>query len=147
MEHRQNLPTDMMCRRIPLPLRSRFLLFGTTVTITTNCAPILRAATAAGLVRTDADELPGMKWEIIGMPAPSAVEDWECNVTLGNHSLYLSMGREQWFAFDLETCDGAGFVAVSDSDVVRDTNAELYFLAVAHNVGAGLRKWSGEWLL
>ncbi|HZD47723.1 MAG TPA: hypothetical protein VE178_03155 [Silvibacterium sp.] len=140
MEHRQDEPTDMMCRRIPLPLCGRFLLFGTTVAITTNYEPIMRATNAAGLVRlTDKDELPGMKWEIVAIPGASLSEDWDCNVTVGNHSLYLSMGREQWFAFDLETGNGAGFVVASDSGTLTDTNAELYLLAVACNVGAGLR--------
>ena len=140
MTARQNLPTDMMCRRIPLSLCGHFLLYGTTVTITTNSESILRGAEAAGFMPlSDTDHSPDVKWEIVGMPCVSFVADWECNVMLGNDSLYLSMGAEQWFAFDLETRDGAGFVALPDSVTTTETNAELYMLTVACNAGAALR--------
>jgi len=141
MAERQDLPTDMMCRRIPLPLCGHFVLHGTTVTIATNSEPILRAAEAAGFaILSDTDKFPGVKCEIVGTRGMSFVEDWESNVMLGNDSLYLSMGPEQWFAFDFETGEGAGFFAQSDSVTDTETNAELYLLTVACNVGAALRR-------
>jgi hypothetical protein len=139
MKSQDYAPTDMMYRRTPLPLRGRFWLRGTTVTITTNQKSVLLAAEAADFVPvTDTNQLSNMSWEIVGMPAGPLNSDWECNVTLGNHSLFLSMGLEQWFAFDLETYGGAGFVVIGDSNSGRDTNAELYLLAIAHNIGTSL---------
>jgi hypothetical protein len=131
-------PTDMMCRRTPLLLRERFLWFDTTMMICTDSAAILHAAEKVGFVRwRGPEEEPSMRWEIASVhPRAATVKDWECKVTLDAHSLYLSMGLEQWFAFDLETGDGAGFV-ISDSN--RPLNVELYLRAVAYNVGACLR--------
>jgi len=136
-----HLPTDMMCRRTPLDLCECFLFFGTTVTINTNCASVLRGAKEAGFAPLlDRKRRPGIGWEIVGTQSGTApVEDWKCKVTLDDHTLYLSMGSEQWFAFDLETYEGAGFVVVSDPDRPSDPNAGLYVLALASNVGAWLR--------
>jgi hypothetical protein len=133
-------PTDMMRRRTPLALRGRFHWFGTTVTIRTDSPAVLNAAEEAGLeLPGNSEEEPGMRWEIASVqPGATAAENWECKATLDAHSLYLSMGPEQWFAFDLETGDGAGFV-VSDPGRLNDPNAELYLLAIAYNVGACLR--------
>jgi hypothetical protein len=135
-----DLPTDMMCRRSALDLCGRFLFLGSTVTISTNCASILVAAQQAGFVLLSGTEQgPGMRWEIVGTPSGAVmVEDWECNETLDDHALYLSMGPEQWFALDLDTYEGAGFVVVSDPDRPRDPNAGLYLLAVAYKVEACL---------
>lgn len=139
MGSQNHAPTDMMYRRTPLALRGTFWLRGATVTITTNQKSVLLAAEAADFVPvSDTNQLSNMSWEIAGMPGESPNSDWECNVTLGNHSLFLSMGLEQWFAFDLETYSGAGFVVIADSNSGRDTNAELYLLAIAHNVGTSL---------
>jgi len=136
-----HLPTDMMCRRTPLDLCGRFLFLGTTVRISTNCASVLLAAKEAGFVPLRGTEQePEMKWEIVGTLSSAApVDDWECNETLDDHTLYLSMGPEQWFAFDLETHEGAGFVVVSIPDRPGAPNVGLYLLAVAYNVGARLQ--------
>ena len=80
-----------------------------------------------------------MKWEIVGTPGVALAANWECEVTLSNHSLYLSMGPEQWFAFDLETLDGAGFFLIHDSHPDGDRNAEQYLTSIASNLGASLR--------
>src|SRR5271170_2926536 len=100
-----HLPTDMMCRRTALDLCGCFLFFGTTVTISTNCASILAAAREAGFVPlSGTGQEPCMNWEIVGTLAGAPmIEDWECNETLDNHTVYLSMGSEQWFAFDRDT--------------------------------------------
>ena len=136
-----HLPTDMMCRRTSLDLCGRFSLFETTITISTNCASILVAAEEAGFVPLRGSERePGIRWEIAcTLPGAAMVEGWECKATRDDHSLYLSMGPEQWFAFDLETCEGAGFVVVSEPDQPSDPNAGSYLLAVAYNVEACLR--------
>jgi|SRR5271165_655312 len=136
-----HLPTDMMCRRTVLDLCGHFLFYDTTVTIRTNCVCILAAAEEAGFVTLRGiEQEPGSSWEIVGtLPDTTAVEDWECKATHDDHSLYLSMGPEQWFGFDLETGEGAGFVVVSDPDLPSDRNVGLYLLAVAYNVRAYLR--------
>jgi hypothetical protein len=146
MDRSQYIPTDTMQRRVPLPLQRRFLLFGAAVSIKTNSESILRAAEYAGFVAvTDTNEIPEMIWEIVGAEAGREPQDWECNVTLGDHSLYLSMGAEQWFAFDLETDDGVGFVTVRQAD--HDPNSQRYLVALAVNVGATLRSGVEEMLL
>ena len=80
-----------------------------------------------------------MRWEIVGTMVGRPTTTWPCNVALTDHSLYLSMGPEQWFAFDLKTCDAAGFVLIHDSDSECDTNAERYLTAVALNLGVSMR--------
>ncbi|MBV8675033.1 MAG: hypothetical protein JOZ33_16510 [Acidobacteriaceae bacterium] len=140
MAHSDYTPSDVMHRRTPLPLQRRFLLFGAPVLINTNYESIMRAAEASGFVPdTDTDYVSCMKWEIVGEPGIASVFGWDCDVSLGDHSLYLNMGLQQWFAFDLETRHGAGFVVVHNQDRALDTNAELYLASVAYNVGAGLR--------
>jgi len=130
----------MMCRRTPLPLHGYFLLYYTPVVIATNHNTILRMASKAGFVPIeDTDPGSAIRWEIVGTPGSSFIGYEECDVTLGDHSLYLSMGPEQWFAFDLETHDGAGFLAVADSDPSCDTNAQRYLSSIACYVGASLQ--------
>jgi hypothetical protein len=143
-----DIPTDTMQRRVPVPLHRRFLLFGAAVVIKTNSHLILRAAEYAGFVAvTDTNEVPEMIWEIVGAECRREPEDWDCTVTLGDHSLYLSMGYEQWFGFDLETHDGAGFVEICQTDPDCDPNPQRYLLAIALNVGATLRSEVEEELL
>ena len=135
---RDHMPTDTMERRVPLSVSRRFLLFRTGVLIGTNRELILKAAEAVGFMPSAETNVPEMRWEIVGSPANSLATDWECHVTLGDHSLYLSMGPEQWFAFDLETHHGAGFVAFCDSDPNCEMNARRYFSSIACHVGAAL---------
>jgi hypothetical protein len=141
MDLRNNVPTDMMCRRTPLPLKERFLLNGNYLQIATNHTSILQAATAAGCVPvtdTNADCIPTIRWEIVGTPGYSLITSGECDVTLGDHSLYLSLEPEQWFAFDLETYDGVGFVIVTDTGSASDMNAQRYMASIASHVSASL---------
>src|SRR5271154_5340423 len=110
-------PTDMMRRRTPLPLSGCFLWREKTVTIYADSAAILWAAEEAGLIRQKGlERKTDMRWEIVSEQAGAANGGRECNVSIDHHSLYLNMGSEQWFAFDLETGDGAGFVVLSDRD-------------------------------
>lgn len=139
MAQRDSMPTDTMHRRVPLPLSRCFVLFGTAILIATNLELLLRTAEMAGFVpSTDTNITPDMRWEIVGSLANSSAMDWKCHVMLGDHSLYLSMGPEQWFAFDLETHHGAGFVAICDSDPNHETNARRYLSSIAGHVGANL---------
>ena len=139
MTCRDHMTTDTMQRRVPLPLARRFLLFGRPTLIATNTEPVLRSAEMAGFVPAAPGNIfSEMRWEIVGFEPSSPAADWECNVTLGDHSLYLSMGREQWFALDLETHDGAGFVAICDSNLNYEMNAKQYFSSIACHVGASL---------
>lgn len=140
MKNTDSMPTDMMWRRTPLPLGGRFFLFGITVVIDTNYESILRSAGKLWSTPVSGtNQTPAAKWEIVGVPVSRLNANWKCNVTLGNHSLYLSMGPEQWFAFDLETNDAAGFVLIRDDDPERDTNAERYLTAIAFNLGVSIR--------
>jgi hypothetical protein len=97
-------------------------------------------APEAGFVPvTDTDIATGIRWEIVGIPGNPSIPYAECDVTLGDHSLYLSMGPEQWFALDLETYAGAGFVTVADSDPRCDTNSMRYLNSIACYVGTSLQ--------
>lgn len=130
-------PTDMMHRRTPLTLCGRFLWRGTLLTIRTDSQAILRAAEVAGLQPQDdyGQELQ-MRWEIATEPSGDApTNDWACKVTVDNHSLFLSMGAEQWFAFDFESGDGAGFVAAWDAGASCDPNALKYLLEIVCHIG------------
>jgi hypothetical protein len=142
----EHMPTDMMCRRTQLDLCGQFLFFGTTVTINTNYVSILGAAEEAGFAPLrDTGLEPGVRWEIVGTLSGAAqISDWECRKVLDDHAIYLSMGPEQWFAFDLETHEGAGFAVVSDLHRSVDHAAGLYLLSVAYNVGACLRTELGK---
>jgi hypothetical protein len=142
--HRQidHQPTDMMHRRTFLPFHGHFLWFGTPVTIRTDSQAILSAAEEAGLVvQKGLEQEPSLRWEIVVEKHGEATAGpWECEVTRDSNSLYLSMGFQQWFAFDLETGDGAGFVVISDPDRLRDPNAESYLRVVVDNVKINLQR-------
>lgn len=131
----------MMHRRTLLPFNGRFLWFGLTITICTDSPAVLNAAEAAGLVmQSGSGQESGPRWDIAAEHrGESRAEPWECKLTRDSNSLYLSMGSQQWFALDLETGDGAGFVIVSDPDRPRDPNAEVYLGTVLENVGVALR--------
>jgi hypothetical protein len=61
------------------------------------------------------------------------------------NTLYLDMGPRQWFAFDSETGNGAGFVAMADSDEIVNQNATHYLRTItAHAVADMLRIESGS---
>lgn len=132
--------TDTMRRRIPLALCGRFALFGRAVVINTNCEAILQAASTSRLF-VPVGHIhygPAMQWEVVGSLDTQEIRDWECNVTLAGHSLYLSMGPQQWFALDLETHEGAGFVAMCSPGPAHELNIQQYFESIAYNVGASL---------
>jgi hypothetical protein len=142
-------PTDVMCRRTPLPFKGIFLLSGRYLQIATNHSSILQAAAAAGCVSvtdTEDDLTPSIRWEIVGMPGHSLVPCRECDVTVGDHSLYLNLGPEQWFAFDLETYDGAGFVVLADTYPASAVNTQRYMASIASHVSASLRAGSERYL-
>jgi hypothetical protein len=134
-------PTDMMHRRIPLPFRGRFLWLGTSLTIKTDSQAILRAAEGVGFLQQDNFERElQMQWEIATEPScEAATNDWACKVTVDNHSLFLSMGVGQWFAFDFESGEGAGFVTACDASATCDSNAAKYLLEIVSHIGHCLR--------
>jgi hypothetical protein len=131
-------PTDMMHRRSQLPYRCCFFWLGTNVTICTDAPAILRAVEKLELrPQGDSEQVKAMRWEIVGELQPAELaEDWECEVKVDEHSFYLSMGPRQWFAFDRDTGDGAGFAVIADPDRPDDPNAENYLHAVLEAVGA-----------
>ena len=130
-------PTDMMHRRTRLPFRGRFLWMGASLAIQTDSQAILRAAEDVGFLRQDNCERESqMQWEIATEPPCEAeANDWTGKVTVDNHSLFLSMGTRQWFAFDLESGEGAGFVAASDTGSLCESNTLKYLLEIVCHVG------------
>src|SRR5262249_50412367 len=107
---------------------------------------ILWAAERAGfLPEEDLEHESQIRWEIVSEPTSTPqAGDWKCKVTIDNHSLFLSMGEAQWFAFDFASGDGAGFVVISDRCASSDANAAKYFLEIACHVGNCLRPLSGR---
>ena len=134
-------PADLMRRRTSLLFSRRFMWLGSSVEMHTDSPAIFDAAENAGfLPECDVERRPEMRWEIVSEPpVVAAADDWAGKVTVDNNSLFLSMGIGQWFAFDFETGDGAGFVVVSGPRASCETNAEQYLLEIAHHVGNCLR--------
>lgn len=131
-------PADLMRRRIPLLFHGHFLWLGAAVDIYTDSPTVLSAAEEAGFLprQEEVQDEPEMRWQIVSeLPGLVLSDGWTCKVTVDNNSLFLSMGAGQWFAFDFETGDGAGFVIVPDPWVSYETNAERYLLEIAHHVG------------
>jgi hypothetical protein len=54
------------------------------------------------------------------------------------------MGPRQWFAFDSETGNGAGFIVISNPDELVNQNAIQYFRAVTSHVIAAPQKDQNE---
>ena len=133
--------TDMMHRRTPLLFCEQFLWLGISVTIQTDSREILRAAESRGfLPQNDRARKSQMYWEIATEPHGTAHADsWASKVVVDNHSLFLSMGDKQWFAFDFESGDGAGFFVSSDPGESDDPNATKYLSEIACHVGNCLR--------
>lgn len=131
----------MMHRRTLLPFNGHFLWFGIAITICTDSSAVLNAAEAAGLLRQrGSGRERELRWDIVReQDGEATTGPWEFKVTRDSHSLYMSMGSQQWFAFDLETGDGVGFVTISDPNRPRDVNAELYLRTILENVGVALQ--------
>ena len=128
--------TDMMQRRTLLPFCGRFVWRGMSVSIRTDSQLVLLAAEQAGLLPQAAcDSESDMHWEIACERGGTASgSDWMCRAVADLHSLFLSMGREQWFALDLETGDGAGFIVVPQDDACEDPGAVKYLRDLTHNI-------------
>jgi len=142
--------TDMMHRRTPLPFCGRFLWLGSSVTIQTDSQAVLRAAEGMGfLPHGDLEQESQIRWEIVTEPTSTPqASDCKCKVTIDNHSLFLSMGAGQWFAFDFESGDGAGFVVIPNPGASTDANAVKYLSEIACQVGNCLQPASdrSRWL-
>ena len=137
-------PTDMLHRRTPLLPYQRFRWLGSAVMIGTNSPALLSAVNAAGF-RPDGEAEQGtsMQWEIVSEEAGLVSTGlWTCKVTVTNHSLFLSMGPGQWFAFDFQTGDGAGFFSQARR-AASNLHEMRYLSAITRNVGACLRDTHG----
>ena len=139
MDRNENrgVPTDMMHRRTPLPFCKRFLWLGVSVTIQTDSTAILRAAESVEfLPQSDLAKESQMYWEIATEPHGTVhVDAWVSKVTVDNHSLFLNMGDKQWFVFDFESGEGAGFFTNSDLRDSANPNATKYLSEIACHVG------------
>jgi hypothetical protein len=134
-------PTDMMHRRTSLPFFESFRFLGVPVTVRTNTPAILTAAKNAGLIQQQGQQLEhAMQWDIVGENGAEMIGDWQCEISLDAQSLYLSMGPYQWFAFDLETGEGSGFIIVPDLSSAAGLNTRSFVRAVVDNVGPHLRE-------
>ncbi len=138
--------TDMMHRRAPLSLRERFFWLRTPITICTNSNTVLNAVKQAGLTAHHGPEGEhGLRWEIVvERDHIAADEHWQCMATLDTHSVYLTVGSYQWFAFDLETGEGAGFAVIPDLEQEGSLSIDLYLQAIIDNIAAMLRDKTGE---
>lgn len=137
----KNAPTDMMHRRTLLPFCGRFLWLGVSVAIQTDSQTVLRAAEKTGFLPQDSCERESqLRWEIVSeLPNAAQPDNWACKVTVDNHSLFLSMGAAQWFAFDFQSGEGAGFVSACDRGANCDANAVKYLFEISCHVGNCLR--------
>lgn len=131
-------PTDMMRRRTLLPFWGRFAWSDNVVGIRTDSPAILWAAEEIGLrLQEGPERKPAMQWEIVSEQIGELTgKDLKCDVTIDHHAVYLDMGPGEWFAFDLETGEGAGFIVLSNPDEHRDPHAVLYLRAIASNIRA-----------
>lgn len=132
-------PTDMMHRRKPLSLRGRFFWRGRSFTLLTDSAAVLSAAALAGFeMRQDSGF--GAIWEIAAERCIASQDsEWECVAMEDTHSRYLTMGPYQWFALDLETGAGAGFVALPDEEQSEDLKVLRYFRAIVDGIATNQR--------
>jgi hypothetical protein len=133
---------DLMRRRVPLLFHGHFLWLGAALEIYTDSPAVLSAAEEAGFLprQEEGQYRPELRWQIVSeQPCLVPVSGWTSKVTVDNNSLFLSMGVGQWFAFDFETGEGAGFVTVCDPCASYEVNAERYLLEIAHHVGNCLR--------
>jgi hypothetical protein len=133
-------PTDIMCSRTPLLFLGHFLWLGKQIAIRTDSPEILRAAQSAGLRKAHHDGRGcDLRWDVVAEPQAGEVfESWQCETIQDGKSLHLNMGSHQWFAFDMETGSGAGFVIVAGSDRSSGLNVETYFQAILKNVVSAL---------
>ena len=133
-------PTDMMQRRIPLSAQKHFFLFQTAITIKSNSEAILNSAERTGFVPVTGTYRKSFPtWQIVGSPIDLPFTYWQPRATLGCRSLYLAMGIEQWFAFDLETHEGAGFVLLHNAESDNIANLARYLASIVWNVEAALK--------
>jgi hypothetical protein len=109
------------------------------ITIYTNATAVLKGAEEAGLeAHSDSELEPSLRWDIAAeLGFEPTAEAWGCKTIRDSNSVYLSMGYQQWFAFDLETGDAAGFVTICGLDQPSDLNVALYLRSVMDSIGYG----------
>src|SRR5579883_2297716 len=137
--------TDMMRRRTQLPFCGTFLWRGARVSIRTNSQSVLLAAEQEGFLPSgDCECEPEMRWEIVCERLGDGCRDSrDRRVMSDDHSLFLVMGGEQWFALDLETGDGAGFIALAQDEVSSRSHAVEYLLDITRNIATLMRNETG----
>jgi hypothetical protein len=138
-------PTDIMCRRTHLPLRQRFFWLSTPITIDTNSQAVAGAVEQAGFTpHFGLAKKHGLRWEIVVEQSTALHQHWQCDAAMNGYSIYLSMGPYQWFALDLQTGEGTGFVLATDPEEQHDPNVNTYFKAIVENIAAILREEAEE---
>jgi hypothetical protein len=137
----------MMRRRTPLVLRESFFWLSTPLTVNTNSLAVLNGLEQTGLVahKNLPQQEHGLLWEIAAEIRSAPLnESWHCQAVLDTHSVYLSMGPQQWFALDLETGHGSGFVSLEDLNCEDDWNVNMYLRAIVDNISSFLRDGAGK---
>uniref|UniRef100_A0A372ILF3 Uncharacterized protein n=2 Tax=Paracidobacterium acidisoli TaxID=2303751 RepID=A0A372ILF3_9BACT len=138
----------MMHRRKVLALNACFLWEGRRIAIRTNSVAVLRAAASADSdMRIAPSDRVDMQWEIVAeIPDIVPRSRLNCRVVRDRGTVYLDMGPSQWFAFDSETGNGAGFVYGAESDEETAENAVQYLsLILNHLKPILLEEEQGTW--
>lgn len=106
-------PTDLMHRRSLLNSSARYLWHSRIVQISTNSALAIEKAAEAGLVHSDPRSMAAdFRWEIACERGGDSYELGNSTTTsLDEDTVYVAMEDGQWFAFDRECGDGAGFLS------------------------------------
>jgi hypothetical protein len=109
-----------MHRRVPLDYFAKYLWHGISLRIDTNSRTLLQAASDAGLNPSqDVNGLSEFCWEFnveedaVARGPAGAPHFWR-----NGHSVYIEIAQRQWFAFDVDSGDGTGFLAAPAADLV-----------------------------
>jgi hypothetical protein len=117
-----------MHRREQLDYFAKYLWHGVALRIATNSRTFLQAVTDAGLIATqNSHGLSELCWEFT-VEDNAAAHGPACPLHLwrNGHSVYIEFAHNQWFAFDADSGDGAGFLATP----VPDLAARAYLEAI-----------------
>jgi hypothetical protein len=129
--------TDMMHRRTLLNVKLTGEWLGRTVRIETNSSHLMRAAAKIGITPvTYSGQQIDHHWEIVVEQGGSASSDEPSTQAFRAGSLLMvEIGHRGWFAVDLETGDGAGFLEIYDSKVTLHNFLRSLTDTVRHELG------------
>lgn len=102
-----------MRRRVPLDLSATYLWRGVQLRIDTNSPTILQAGAEAGLTAVEDPQAQSHWYWELAIEEDAAAPGPACapRVWRNHQSVFIEIAQRQWFAFDAESGDGAGFLA------------------------------------